>query len=418
MNRSLEYEFQMEDIKTKNDKNIKSKIILSQNEIDKFSRYNIEDYQYDIEILGLEKTWNLICEYILLFGENENFLNINNFGEMYEIGLAIRDKHQKKTSGQYYTPDDVAKVMAKWLIKSDGINVCDVGCGTGKLILTYLDLIGYENARNIIKKGNLYLYDFDNIALKICKTSIALKYGIDIMNNINDINCDFLNEKIILPQDSKVISNPPYSIIHEIKEEWDKTQVLLETKELYSSFMEKIFLQSKSVVIITPFSFISSKKFFSLRKLMCSTGNGFIVSFDNVPGNIFYGRKHGIFNSNTTNSVRASITFFQKSSNYYGFRLSPLIRFKQTERENLLNNEILESYISKKIKLLIKTIKCFLNVIKNLKTFLSNEKKCLRIKLYQILLMLMVNMLFICPIHVVILHLHLMKEWKEEAKLF
>ena len=35
-------------------------------------------------------------------------------------------------------------VMSQWLDKCDGDAVCDVACGTGKLILTYLDLIGYE----------------------------------------------------------------------------------------------------------------------------------------------------------------------------------------------------------------------------------------------------------------------------------
>ena len=84
--------------------------------------------------------------------------------------------------------------------------------------------------------------------------------------------------------------------------------------------MEKIFTQSRSAVVITPFSFISGKKFYSLRKEMCDIGNGFIVSFDNVPGNIFCGRKQGIFNTNTANSVRAAITVFNKSNKLKGFK--------------------------------------------------------------------------------------------------
>ena len=42
--------------------------------------------------------------------------------------------------------------------------------------------------------------------------------------------------------------------------------------------------------------------------------NGEIYSFDNVPGNIFCGRKHGIFNTNTSNSVRAAITVVRKDN--------------------------------------------------------------------------------------------------------
>lgn len=33
------------------------------------------------------------------------------------------------------------------LLGLEGEKVCDVACGTGKLILTYLDLIGEKNAQ-------------------------------------------------------------------------------------------------------------------------------------------------------------------------------------------------------------------------------------------------------------------------------
>ena len=93
---------------------------------------------------GLSNTWDSICQFVI---DNRNnipeFLAIKNFGELYEIGLAIQDKIAKKKSGQYYTPDDVALVMSEWLKECDGEAGCDVACGTGKLILTYLDLIGY-----------------------------------------------------------------------------------------------------------------------------------------------------------------------------------------------------------------------------------------------------------------------------------
>ena len=75
--------------------------------------------------------------------------------------------------------------------------------------------------------------------------------------------------------------------------------------------------------------------------------NGEIFSFDNVPGNIFCGRKHGIFNTNTSNSVRAAITVVKKG-NADGFRLTPLIRFKSTERKELLQCKMLESFLSPK----------------------------------------------------------------------
>lgn len=314
--------------------------------ISKFKNYSLENYIKDIETDGLENTWAYICEYVISYGENKDFLTVRNFGEMYEIGLAIQDKKQKKENGQYYTPDDVAFVMSEWFDSLEGKKLCDVGCGTGKLILTYLDYIGKDRALKLLNEGKVYLYDIDTVALKICKTAILLKYGKELKDKIHDIAGDFLSSKIQLPQNCKVISNPPYAAIQQIGLYWNKTKVLSDSRELYSIFMEKIIKYSHSSVIITPYSFISGSKFYSLRTFM-NQYNGEIYSFDNVPGNIFCGRKHGIFNTNTSNSVRAAITVVRKN-NSDGFRLTPLIRFKSTERKDLLQCKTLESFLSPK----------------------------------------------------------------------
>lgn len=319
---------------------------LSNVDISKLNHYSLQHYTEDVETYGLEHTWIHICEYILTYGENNSFLTINNFGEMYEAGLAIQDKQQKKNNGQYYTPDDVAMVMSEWLDSLDGQNICDVGCGTGKLILTYLDYIGKERAYNLLSEGKVYLYDIDAVALNICITSILLKYGKELKGKIHNIAGDFLSSEIKLPQNAKVISNPPYAAIQQMGLHWLNTRVLNDSRELYSTFMEKIVKGSLSSVIITPYSFISGSKFYSLRTIL-NQYNGDIFSFDNIPGNIFNGRKHGIFNTNTSNSVRAAITVVRKD-NSDGFRLTPLIRFKATERKDLLQCTMLESFLSPK----------------------------------------------------------------------
>ena len=99
-------------------------------------------------------------------------------------------------------------------------NICDVGCGVGNLILAYLDIIGAEDAIKLINDGKIYLYDIDEVALKISKYSIAIKYGKEYLKKIHIKNCDFLNKKIRLPKNSKVISNPPYYKITEFNENW------------------------------------------------------------------------------------------------------------------------------------------------------------------------------------------------------
>lgn len=331
-----------------------------------FNEYNLDRYLYDIKKFGIETVWNNLCNYLC---ENKNslpeFLNLDNLDYLYELALSTVNKEKKKSMGQYYTPDDVATLMSDWFDNCTGDTVCDVACGTGKLIRSYLKFIGYDRAKKLITGGKIYLYDVDAVAIKICKTILSLEYGLDISNHIKTINRDFLDRGITLPKNCKVIANPPYSRITEFGNEWQKTAVLTDTKEIYAAFMEKIFTQSKSAVIITPFSFISDKKFFALRKIMCSEGGGNVVSFDNVPGNIFNGKKHGIFNTNTANAVRAAITVFKRDG-LNGFRISPLIRFKNEQRSKLFNASVLENLLPQKVQTVSEKNASFKKIDKNL----------------------------------------------------
>ena len=312
--------------------------------------YTIENYIIDIDNNGLKKTWHTILSKTLNNSFDSDIFKVDNFGELYEIGLEHVNKIRKKELGKYYTPRDVCKVMSNWLKPLKGEKICDVGCGTGNLILSYLDCLEKNEMIRILSEGNIYIYDLDEIALEICKYSIAIKYGKDYLKKIHANHCDFLAKTVRLPKNAKVISNPPYYKISELESYWSITKVILDSKELYSAFIEKIIKQSSSSVIITPYSFIGSGKFYSLRKEM-NKYNGFIVSFDNVPGNIFNGRKHGIFNSNKGNSVRAAITVVENIEGVEGFRLSPLIRFKTEERKKLLNNDYLYSLLNDRYQL-------------------------------------------------------------------
>lgn len=303
---------------------------------------------------------NSIYEYMKVHNASGT-LRSEDIGQLYEAELAKIDKVQKKHSGQYYTPNDVACLMSKWLSRLDGRNICDVACGTGNLIMAYLDYIGREQAIELLQNDRLYLYDTDGAALGICKAAIMLKYGEDAGGGCHIIHADFLNSSVHLPNDCKVIANPPYCAISNVGNDWDDTEVLHETRELYALFMEKIIKQSVSSVIITPYSFISSPKFYALRKVM-STHGGAIFAFDNIPGNIFCGKKHGVFNTNMMNSVRSAITV-TSGGDEAGYRVTPLIRFKRSEREALLKCDVLEGFLGSNRQVITgentRFVKCF-----------------------------------------------------------
>lgn len=270
---------------------------------------------------------------------NEFFVE-EKLGGLYEDGLAFANKIEKKAMGKYYTPIDVAEVMARYLLELPGDNICDLCCGTGNLIISVLDIMERDKAIELLANGNIYLYDIDATAMKICQAILINRYG-ECAKNVHIIQGDCLDADIHFPANSKVISNPPYgkqdSLAGQNIYSCAKT-----TKELYVAFMEKIIAEKIPGVIITSHSFLGGSTFKVLRKEMNNCG-GKIFAFDNVPANIFKGKKFGIFNSNEANSTRAAITVIEPEVK--GFKVAPFIRFRSADRAEVLTNEFLTSLL-------------------------------------------------------------------------
>lgn len=253
------------------------------------------------------------------------------------MGLAAENKIEKKNAGKYYTPDDVAIIMAQYLLELPGDNICDLCCGTGNLIFAVLNELGEDKAKEKISNGNIYLYDIDETAINICLAILKNRYG-DIVSNIHVIIDNCLDNSIVFPDNSKIISNPPYG----------KNPLLVnssflsakKTKEWYVAFMEKALIAKIPMVFITPHSFLGGSTF---KELRAELYGGKIFSFDNVPGNIFKGKKFGIFNSNEANSTRAAISILNPSES--DLFISPFIRFKSEERNKILDKNYLDSLL-------------------------------------------------------------------------
>lgn len=319
---------------------------MSVNITNKKNEYDFNWYSDSIIKQGMNKTWNAIFSLIASKKINifeKNIFFVDKLAELYEKGLALADKNDKKKRGQYYTPKDVSNLMAQFLVERKIDNLADVGCGCGNLVIECLNLLHEDsnfNLEKFIKNKHLYLFDSDNIAINIAVLRISALLGFDCSDYIN-IKCDdFLADSVQLPDNCSVISNPPFSIIKKIKPEWCATDAFLCAKDLYIGFMEKIIKGSKRSVIISPQSFLVGEKFHKFRQFLSKYG-GEIFSFDNVPGSIFNERKKGVFNSNSSNAVRAAITVC--ANEQIGFHLTHLLRFKNIQRKEVLTKEFLRS---------------------------------------------------------------------------
>ena len=325
--------------------------------------FDIDSFRHMISVLGFDIFWaKFIRSYTshhrpdlepipsdLDIDFSSQCFSLDNIGELYEIALEHVNKISKKELGQYYTPRDTADFMAKKLLAMHikGNPIADVCCGTGNLIISVLQNMPTKEAEDVLANGNLYLYDLDKWAMSLAVMKIAILFipdnRQDIYSNINNyIHCEvgnFLADNINLPNCCSVISNPPYGKLPKGTTLWFGCETY-KTNEMYAIFIEKIAKQSKSAVVISPQSFLGSSKFSILRHVL-SEYSGTVYAFDNVPASIFNGRKHGIFNTNTANSVRAAITIFDNNS--IGFQITPLMRFKSTERKILFDK--LDSFV-------------------------------------------------------------------------
>lgn len=258
--------------------------------------------------------------------------NSYDISELYEHGLAIHDKEKKKLLGKYYTPRDVSMIMSQILLPHiKDRRVVDPCCGGGNLLMALLPMV--DDPWYLIT-NNLLICDIDAIAIQITKTILSIAHAPRNAHvsddDISSYTGDFLDAEVVISHNDVIIMNPPYGRTTD-HAEYSTSSI----HDMYTLFMEKT-CASHAFVAITPQSFIGGGKFSLLRTLLSTKRRTDIIAYDNVPGHIFCGRKHGIFNTNTSNSVRAAITI-SVESNESQIRSTPLIRWKGTERDEALS---------------------------------------------------------------------------------
>lgn len=323
----------------------------------------------EIEKLGLKKTWaNLLntriynagakFRYILEsdFLENSKMLDVDllegltigEIGVIYEYCVAHVDHNSRKENGQFFTPDDVSKFMAK-ASKSFETGVwLDPCSGIGNLSWHLVDI---QQDKEGFLKTQLLLSDRDPLALEIARVLFTLSFQEKCEKLYEDIKprfivFDFLsvadkgddslfNDRLIeaIPTHDFVIVNPPYL---GLKKE-DSRFEAAKAKDLYAYFLENIIKTSRGFISVTPQSFTNAAKFSSIRNMLASRfPNIRIYAFDNIPGNLFFGVKFGSQNSNSANSMRAAITVARQGKRE--LKITSLLRWKTSERSELFKN--------------------------------------------------------------------------------
>jgi len=141
---------------------------------------------------------------------NENFEFPDLLGAAYEYLLKHFADESGKKGGQFYTPNQVVRLLVQLIKPQEGMSIYDPTAGSGGMLIQshqYVEEQG-QNANNL----QLFGQENDPTVVAICKMNIILhnisKYTIEYGDTLDEP----LNEKNgHLIQFDRVIANPPFS---------------------------------------------------------------------------------------------------------------------------------------------------------------------------------------------------------------
>lgn len=138
----------------------------------------------------------------------------------------IENESEQKLRGGYYTPEDLADYITKWVVKSSPKNLLEPSCGDG-IFLKAIHNVGYSK--------NVHFHGFELLESEAKKT----KKRADELQVSNTIKCaDFLDHAIHLmttggTEYDAVVGNPPFIRYQYLsKEAQEKSEIIFKNEHL------------------------------------------------------------------------------------------------------------------------------------------------------------------------------------------
>jgi predicted RNA methylase len=229
--------------------------------------------------------------------ENFNFLLQCNIPKQRDIlGFLYQSlllEGQKSQNGSYYTPSNIVdEIIADYIGKNS--KVFDPCCGTGQFLLAFSDIIE--------DPSNIYGIDFDEIAVRIARLNILIKFkdknfipNIVCKNTLFDVGVyDLFNLNDKNVKDFDVIAtNPPWGV-HFLKEDIERLKKIYPTitsLESFSYFLKKSLelLRNDGIAsFILPESILNVKTHKDIREIILKNSQiEKIIYLDRVFKNVF-----------------------------------------------------------------------------------------------------------------------------------
>ncbi len=268
-------------------------------------------------------------------------LSIGELGVCYEALVSAVDKGSRRASGQFFTPDDVARFMVERTTSFPAGVWLDPSCGVGNLSW---HLVAAQDRPHDFIKDSLLLVDRDGTALRSAVALISAEFAASGDRaavrglSANAIHRDFLSAPP-LPNYDYALLNPPYAQAPPLR-----GYETGRARDLFAFFLERVAKTARGFVAVTPASYLSAPKFGELRSVLNREASaGDVYVFDNVPDTLFRGYKFGSTNTSKTNFVRAAITVVppevgSPSAVASGWRVTPILRWQTGSRQDLFTH--------------------------------------------------------------------------------
>jgi type I restriction enzyme M protein len=132
--------------------------------------------------------------------------DLDVIGNTYEYLISHFASDAGKKGGEFYTPPQVARLLAKLLDPQPGDTICDPACGSGSLLIKVANEVGSDNF-------SLFGQENNGSTWALCKMNMFL-HGMD---NARIEWCDTINSPKLVDGDKLmhfniVVANPPFSL--------------------------------------------------------------------------------------------------------------------------------------------------------------------------------------------------------------
>lgn len=152
-------------------------------------------------------------------------------GNAYEYLISRFAADSGKKGGEFYTPGEVATLLARLLNARPGDTICDPACGSGSLLIRVAKNVGSDNfalygqesngSTWALCRMNMFLHEMDNARIEWCNTITSTR----------------LVEGDHLMKFNVVVANPPFSL-----DKWGQDHAVNDT---YNRFWRGIPPKSK-----------------------------------------------------------------------------------------------------------------------------------------------------------------------------